>query len=297
MKPYSFLLGALFLLQSVFSQGDVKVVHNQTAGLFGNEVSQTDYETVKVLTITGKLNAYDFIYIRKFLLLDSLNLAGVTIEEFDGEVYHVSNFIFYAANEFPHAGLRNSPVKKVVFPVGLTSIGKEAFKYSGITGTVSIPAGITKIDSEAFGLCNKITGVRFPEGLLTIGNSAFAECIEMTDSLVFPEGLTTLGDQAFFLCTKMPGYRALPSSLTRIGTYAFRECVAMKQEVVLPASILSIGVGSFSSSGVTSAVVLRDTIPYGVFNNCLSLEKVSMPAAKVIQPEAFTSCKKIKTIV
>ena len=296
MKPYSFLLGALFLLQSVFSQGDVKVVHNQTAGLFGNEVSQTDYETVKVLTITGKLNAYDFIYIRKFLLLDSLNLAGVTIEEFDGEVYHVSNFIFYAANEFPHAGLRNSPVKKVVFPVGLTSIGKEAFKYSGITGTVSIPAGITKIDSEAFGLCNKITGVRFPEGLLTIGNSAFAECIEMTDSLVFPEGLTTLGDQAFFLCTKMPGYRALPSSLTRIGTYAFRECVAMKQEVVLPASILSIGVGSFSSSGVTSAVVLRDTIPYGVFNNCLSLEKVSIPAAKVIQPEAFTSCKKIKTI-
>ncbi|OJX88866.1 MAG: hypothetical protein BGP01_05910 [Paludibacter sp. 47-17] len=296
MKPYSFLLSALFLLQSVFSQGDVKVVHNETAGLLGLEVSQTDYETVKVLTVTGKLNAYDFIYIRKFLLLDSLNLAGVTIEEYDGEVYHVNNFTFYAANEFPHAGLRNSPVKKVVFPSGITAIGKEAFKNSGLTGSVTIPSGITKIDADAFGRCDEITGVQFPSGLLTIGNGAFAECTGLRDSLVFPDGLTTLGDEAFFLCTQLPGYRAFPTSLTRIGTYAFRECVAMKQEVVLPASILSFGIGSFISSGVTSAIILRDTIPYGVFNNCLDLEKVRLPVAKTIMPEAFVSCKKIKTI-
>lgn len=296
IKPYSFLLGALFVVQSVFAQGDVKVVHNETAGQFGNEVSQADYETVKVLTITGTLNAYDFLYIRKFLLLDSLNLAGVSIDEFDGEVYHVSNFFFYAANEFPHAGLRNSPVKKVVLPSGITSIGKEAFKNAGLTGLVTVPPGVTKIDTDAFGSCGEITGVRFPAGLRSIGNGAFAECTELSDSLVFPDGLLTLGDEAFYLCTKLPGFRTLPASLTRIGTYAFRECMAMKQEVVLPASILSFGRGSFTSSGVTSAVILRDTIPYGVFSNCLNLEKVSIPAAKVILPEAFTSCAKLKSI-
>ncbi|MDX9748859.1 MAG: leucine-rich repeat protein [Paludibacter sp.] len=294
-RLYVFFVALLVIMQA-FSQVEL-TVYNENAGILALNFSDDHYATVTTLTITGKLNAYDFVFLRRFQALDSLNLSGVDIEEFEGEVYHVANYNHYPANEFPHAGLRGSGVKKVVFPVSINSIGHEAFSRSSLQGTLTIPASIRTVGNSAFGECSGITSLRFNEGLESLGASAFADCSNLTDSLRFPQSLKSIGDGAFSICLKLPGFAPLPPSLEHIGTYVFRECVAITGSVHIPSTVLSVGHGVFMSSGVSGAIVELDSVGAAMFDNCQNLESLTLLNTKVVRDGAFAQCKKLKKII
>jgi len=296
MRRFYFFIVALLVITRAFSQVELSVT-NETAGILALNFTDEHYATVTTLTISGKINAYDFVFIRRFQMLDSLNLAGVNIEEHEGEVYHVPNYNVYPANEFPHAGLKNSSVRKVVFPLSMNAVGQEAFAFSLLQGKLVIPSGVAKVGHSAFGSCAGLTSVHFPEGLLSIGNTAFAECVNLVDSLHFPQSLQSIGDGAFSMCTKLPGFSGFPPSLKRIGTYAFRECTAITGHVVFPSTVVSAGGYIFSTTGVSSATIDRDTVPHGIFLNCPNLESVTLLNTKNILFEAFAVCKKLKKIM
>jgi len=296
MRRFYFFIVALLVVTRAFSQVELSVT-NETAGILALNFTDEHYATVTTLTISGKLNAYDFVFLRRFQVLDSLNLAGVDIEEHEGEVYHVPNYNDYPANEFPHAALKNSTVKKVVFPLSMNAVGQEAFAFSSLQGKLVIPTGVTKVGHSAFGSCSALTSVHFPEGLLSIGNTAFAECVNLVDSLHFPQSLQTIGDGAFSLCTSLTGFSGFPPSLKRIGTYAFRECSAITGHVVFPSTVVSAGAYIFSLAGVSSATIDRDTVPYGIFVNCPNLESVNLINTRNILSEAFGVCEKLTKII
>lgn len=295
MKRFYFILFTTIFSLWSFSQTS-KTVENIVAGTLGNEFTASDYSSVTHLTISGNLNAYDFVFIRRFVILEHLNLLNVNIERHEGEVYHVANYYDYPANEFPHAGLRNSSVKSVVFPSSINSIGKEAFSNTKLEGNLAIPSGIKKIDAIAFSGCVNITSVSFPSDLETIGASAFSGCTNIANTLSFPSGLKTIDDGAFSFCTKLPGFGSFPASLTRLGSQAFRECRAMTGNVTLPSTLVSVGLYVFDFCNFTSATVELDTVPYGVFSSCANLSTVELINTEVIMDEAFDRCAKIVQI-
>jgi hypothetical protein len=107
----------------------------------------------------------------------------------------------------------------VVIPVGVTSIGKGAFKTNTSLVSVVIPDGVTIIGNEAFQDCSKLTSVTIPNTVVYIGTYAFRSCSSLF-SVTIPNSVTTIGNHAFFLCTAL--YSAtIGSGVTSIGEGAF----------------------------------------------------------------------------
>ena len=90
-------------------------------------------------------------------------------------------------------------LKTVTFDANsqLTSIGKEAFRYSGVTSLV-LPANLKTIANAAFRDCTSLTTVSFESGskLETMDNSAFYTCSQLT-TFTIPASLKSMGKSMF----------------------------------------------------------------------------------------------------
>ncbi len=79
----------------------------------------------------------------------------------------------------------------------VTTIGEEAFGWSGALTSVSMPS-VTTIGYGAFSSCDGLTSVSMPS-VTTIGEEAFRYCSSLT-SIDIPASVTTLGNSAFGDC-------------------------------------------------------------------------------------------------
>ncbi len=72
--------------------------------------------------------------------------------------------------------LNGEPVKHVVIPESVTTIGSYAFYNCNSLTSVTIPDSVTEIGSDAFYNCNSLTSVTIPDSVTTIGSYAFYVC-------------------------------------------------------------------------------------------------------------------------
>mgnify|MGYP002523950379 CR=1 FL=1 len=86
-------------------------------------------------------------------------------------------------------------VRNVVFPAGLTTIGKQAFCRCANLEKVSIPSGVNSIREGAFYNCSGLASVSIPDTVTSIGNRAFHMCQNLT-SIVLPANLENIGTDA-----------------------------------------------------------------------------------------------------
>lgn len=145
-------------------------------------------------------------------------------------------------NEVTITGFNNDrsdigvPSMDVVIPetidgMPVTAIGAGAFENKLIK-TVSIPVGIKTIGDNAFKSCASLAGVTFAGGGLTaIGDSAFQSCQKLA-AITLPETLQTIGANAF------SGARVLktltiPAAVTAIGDGAIANCFELTDVYVL----------------------------------------------------------------
>ena len=154
----------------------------------------------------------------------------------------------------------------MTIPNSVTSIGSNAFAYSGLT-SVTIPNSVTTIGSWAFLYCSGLNRVDITD-IVAWCNISFAD--DYSNPLYYANHLYLNGVEVTNL--------TIPNSVTSIGSYAFYGCSGLTS-VTIPNSVTSIGSNAFAYSGLTSITIPNSvtTIGYGVFYGCSGLTSVTIP--------------------
>lgn len=268
----------VFVMFSLIATAQVsKTINLTSAGTLYNKLTTSEKSTVTKLTITGSINAVDFLFLRdKMSVLKVLDLSAVNINEHVGYGGTVTISTTYPANEIPKQAFRYKNLTEVVMPTSIVSIGDSSFYRCSISGTIEIPATVSKIGTCAFAGCNYVTGfiikninsdystdsrgvifnklktilIQFPAGLKvtytipntvkTIGIGAFYDCKNLTGSLNLPNSINTIEKSAFENCTGLTGSLTIPNSVTYLGEDAFAGCTGFNGALTLSNSINTI---------------------------------------------------------
>ncbi|MDR0813256.1 MAG: leucine-rich repeat domain-containing protein [Oscillospiraceae bacterium] len=202
---------------------------------------------------------------------------------------------------------------EIVIPVGITSIGIEAFKGNDKITSVVIPEGVTTIDEGAFMKCRSLTSITFPSSLTMIKAGAFSGC-DALETLVLPDTITYIGEGAFANCeglrsvvlpAGLPIVQAMsfyacpllsditfPEAVSAIGWRAFDDCVSLTY-VTIPDSVTELGGAAFAHTSLESVVIPQNVtvLKAGVFSYCTQLKSVTILASpKEIPESAFEGC-------
>ena len=91
-----------------------------------------------------------------------------------------------------------SALTDVSLPEGLTAIGNECFRESGIE-TIRLPESLGELGAGVFRGCTKLTEITIPDNVTTMGRTVFYGASALKTVVLGGAGskLTTLGDQIF----------------------------------------------------------------------------------------------------
>jgi hypothetical protein len=134
--------------------------------------------------VKGKKNAV-------FLGPTDKNLTELTIPEtvwMFGKDYKVTEIGTQACNKM-------AKLTSVKIPNSVTTIGKQAFRKTGLT-SVTIPNSVTTIEDGAFFETSQLTNVKFGKNVKTIGASAFQSTNLAKVDL--PASVRNIGGKAFY---------------------------------------------------------------------------------------------------
>ena len=162
-------------------------------------------------------------------------------------------------------------ISKVVLSESVTSIGDYAFFHCNKLSSISIPNKVTSIGKRAFSYSG-ITSIKIPNSVKNIGNAAFSSCTELS-SLEISNGVESIGMDAFQYCENLTSV-TIPNSVTSIGEFAFYECISLKS-IELPEGITTIEDDTFCNCSSLTSVTIPSTITCireGAFEDCRNLE-------------------------
>ncbi len=143
-------------------------------------------------------------------------------------------------------------------PIGVTSIGVDAFYDCYDLASVTIPNSVTSIGEESFRGCSGLTSVTIPYGVTSIGSETFENCYSLA-SVTIPKSVTSIGEDAFYACYQLRNL-IIPNSVTSIGPEAFRACSVLTS-VTIPSSVTSIGNNAFYSCSALMSAYFQGNAP------------------------------------
>ena len=258
MKKLLLLIALMGIASGIFAQVS-KTVNVEAAGTLSPSLTSNELATITNLTITGTIDAHDFVTIREDMpLLAVLNLSGVTIAAYTGTLGTSTSRNDYPTDAIPDYAFHNS----------ITHIGKISLT------TIVFPSSLSSIGIYAFASCKRLTTATIPSSVSTIGEYAFVYCNGLTTATI-PSSVSTIGEYAFVYCNGLTTV-TIPSSVTSIERYTFSQCSGLTT-VTIPSSVTSIGANAFwLCSGLTTV-----TIPSSVNS---------------IRQEAFVGCRGLITV-
>ena len=226
------LLIIAFALMAFTAQAETKTVNVETAGTLSTLIKGDDLNVID-LTLTGNINKADIAFIRQKMKVETLDLKDANIVSYSETVGETT--IEYPANEFPANVFQKKdnddaiiPLKKIIFPATMTSVGSYAFNSSSKSQLETVDfshcSNLETIKDYAFEFCDKITEIDLSghANLKTIEEYGFGQTGAKTINLEGCSALESIGDRAFYQsyeCTalNLKGCTALKT----IGNRAF----------------------------------------------------------------------------
>ena len=246
-----------------------------------------DPDRIVNMKVTGRLNKYDFDYMReKMLSLTNLNLEDVILCDY----YYVENktlpeYAFYCATKFLRIILPNSTeiignqafqsAKNIVYvdlPENVKKIGGSGFAYCSLKCSLTIPPKLEAIYSGAFEQASvKFKNFYIPNTLRIIGTYAFRNFKESINAeIIFPEEMESIGWDAFRNSNLKAGSLKIPNKIKEIGSNTFENC-EFTGHLILPDGLISIGDSAFYNCGFSGELIIPESavrIGYGAFCGC-----------------------------
>lgn len=316
MKNILSLILAILLAPALCAQ--VTSTINLTAGgdLY---YALTSWERANVtnLTITGKIDASDFLVMRNVMpALAVLDISGTTIETYTGtEGTNFGALKTYLANEVPYCSFFNPSLHhgkltltSVLLPESTTTLGDYAFQDCQYLTSINIPSTVTHIGQSTFQLCYGMISIYVPKNVEFIGQQAFAvfggnmnvdennnnfssmdgvlfnkdkslliQCPLTKTTYEVPTSVKTIGPESFWACANL-GSVIIPNTVTSISYSAFAGSGLIS--VYLPSSISAISQYAFGFCEKLSSITIPnsvDSIGFGSFSNCNALQTIDLP--------------------
>ena len=183
--------------------------------------------------------------------------------------------------------LGEDTVEVVIIPEGVKTIGSYAF--AGLTSLtkVVLPSTLERIDYGAFYGCSSLTEVVGIENVKFINRSAFEGC-SLRGNIKL-EKAVAIAERAFAGNVKLEGI-VLGADVQSVGAYAFAKNSSLKT-VTIEAPIIKLGQYAFDTcSSLKEIRINASVIPTAAFNECTSLEKITLgPDVAVIGEYAFSN--------
>lgn len=226
------LLLIAFSLMAFTAQAETKTIKVETAGTLSTLIKGDDLNVID-LTLTGNINKADIAFIRQNMKVETLDLKDANIVAYSETVGETT--IEYPANEFPANVFQMKenddaiiPLKKIIFPASMTSVGSHAFDNSSQSQLETVDfsncSNLETIKGYAFEFCYKITEIDLSghANLKSIEEYGFGQTGAKTINLEGCSALESIGDRAFYQsyeCTvlNLKGCTALKT----IGNRAF----------------------------------------------------------------------------
>ena len=226
------LLLIAFSLMVFTAHAETKTIKVETAGTLSTLIQGDDLNVID-LTLTGNINKADIAFIRQNMKVETLDLKDANIVAYSETVGETT--IEYPANEFPANVFQKKdnddaiiPLKKIIFPASMTSVGSYAFNSSSQSQLETVDfsncSNLETIKGYAFEFCNKITEIDLSGhvNLKTIEEYGFGQTGAKTINLEGCSALESIGERAFYQsyeCTalNLKGCTALKT----IGNRAF----------------------------------------------------------------------------
>ena len=226
------LLLIAFSLMAFTAQSETKTIKVETAGTLSTLIKGDDLNVID-LTLTGNINKADIAFIRLNMKVETLDLKDANIVAYSETVGETT--IENPANEFPANVFQKKenddaiiPLKKIIFPASMTSVGSYAFNSSSQSQLETVDfsncSNLETIKGYAFEFCNKITEIDLSghANLKSIEEYGFGQTGAKTINLEGCSALESIGERAFYQsyeCTalNLKGCTALKT----IGNRAF----------------------------------------------------------------------------
>ena len=302
---------------------------NINAGGLYQALTSTELANINKLTITGSINAADFLIMRDSMpVLNIVDLSKATINAYTGTLGTGGNTVItYPANTVPDNAFFtiNMPGGKislisVLLPCSVTAIGNNAFKNcsslkiiplpssvtsigdyayywcAGSIGSFTIPSSVNSIGIFAFSRCSGFTNVTLPGSITTIERAAFAECSSLI-AFTIPSTVKTIKESAFYNCGCLISIN-IPSSVTSIEDNVFVYCGFAT--ITLPPTITSISDYTFTECHALQSISIPNGVKSlggSVFLNCYSLATILLPSSLTsISYQVFSNCRNLTSI-
>ena len=221
------------------------IVEN-TAGNLAQQVTDTQ---ITELTVTGTLDARDFLFITNELTeLTAVDLSQATIVPFNTGKALYGTVTNYQGNEIPRTAFFGKKLTTVTLPANIQSIGYAAFAGCDHLQSVTLPVSLTYIADYAFA-GTALTSIDLPENIQGMGKGVFSRCEALTSANI---NAKFVGDFAFLGDFSLSQVN-IGSNVTSILMGVFNGCTALQTINFDPACRLTrIDEEAFINSGLES---------------------------------------------